>query len=138
MCAEDISVNAKICPICREPTDEDLIGIDLDVRRDTGRTRVGLTLLVAVGVFGTLALLLSYRWQISTLQLGILLTLFVGLVGTGLALNFAKTSPIARGVGRAIFGTLAVAGGLFILAFLFGAAAIVYLFVVCMTEGFKI
>ncbi len=138
MCAEDISVNAKVCPICREPTDEDLLGIDLDVERDTGRTRVGLSLLVAVGVFGTLALLFSYRWQISPLQLGILLTLFVGLVGAGFGLKLSKTNPVARGVGRAIIGTLAVAGGLFILAVVVGAAAFVYLFVVCMTEGFKI
>jgi len=137
-CAEDISVNAKICPFCREPTDEFMMEADLDVQRDTGRVRVGLSLLVAVGIFGTLALLLTFRWQISPLQLGILLTLFAGLVGTGVALKYSKPTPVTRGVSRAIFGTLAVAGGLFIVAFLFGLAAFVYLFVICMTEGFKV
>lgn len=138
MCAEDIDTRARICPICGEPLDAETVAIEVDVARDNTLLTVGLLGLATLGALGIAHILFVHRSSMHPVRWSVLIAIFVGVVGAGIALNLKKHDPVARGVGRAILGTLATAGALIVLAFLLAIATLIYLFVVCLTGGMKL
>jgi hypothetical protein len=137
VCAEDIDARARVCPLCGERVDGEELNLEGEVRRDSGLLKAGFIGLAGLGALGIAHVLLAYRPTMDPAKWGILFAIFAGVLGAGIVLNLKRENPVARGAGRAILGTLAVAGGLFVLGFLLAIAALVYLFVVCLSGGIK-
>jgi hypothetical protein len=114
--------------------------VDLDVRRDSRRTGVGLILLAVLGGLGILYILVGGAVMMGEGEPGLLLVLVVGLGILGglsawqVSRRGQATTTAAR-VGQTVFGVLTKAGILLAALLILGLAALTFLFIACMTSG---
>jgi hypothetical protein len=140
-CGKPVERAWRRCPYCEEPlrrsrAQTSLASVDAEVRRDTGAIGGGLILLAALGGLGIAlfffrASAAAARGGAQPLVIGLVVLLFLALLSTGIVLWRTRENPAKRGIGRVVFGTLALAGTLIAGTFLLGLAALVFLFIAC-------
>jgi hypothetical protein len=98
------------------------------------RTGAGIIVLAVLGGLGLIQLLFfafavsrESAGDYSPLAVVLIFILFLGLVSTGIMFWRTREQPSARGIGRAVVGTLALAGVLFLIVL----ALIIVVFAVC-------
>jgi len=111
---------------------------DVEVRGDTRRTGVGLVLLAVLGGLGIsfylfFSAIAAGEGEVRPLLIVLVVLAFLTLLSTGIVLWRTRENPAARGVGRVLFGTLALAGGLIAACFVLSLALLVFLFAVCLS-----
>jgi hypothetical protein len=111
---------------------------DVEIGSDTKRTGVGLIVLAVLGGVGIAYHLLiagtfAASGDIALLVIVLVVVAFLALLSTGIVLWRTRENPAARGVGRVIFGTLALAGALIAACFVLSLALVVFLFAVCLS-----
>jgi hypothetical protein len=111
--------------------------VEHDVQGDLNRTGVVTILLAVLGalalcplLFGGFAATSGYGGSYDLLIVILGSILFLGLISTGIMFWRTRHNPSARGVGRVIVGTLALAGVVVLLL----VAAFIVFFVVCLVE----
>lgn len=116
---------------------------DVEIQRDTRRTGVGLVILAVLGGLGIANYLFAagvaaVQGEVRPILIFLVSLAFLVLLSTGLVLWRTRENPAARGVGRVILGTLALAGAVFGVAFVLVVAVIIFLFIVCSLGGGRI
>jgi hypothetical protein len=113
--------------------------VDVDVRRDQRRTGCGIILLAVLGVLGlaygltgtAIALKEGVGWPL--LALLVVVAVAVGI--SALRVYRRPQQPAgAQGVGRVVLNTLALLGGVVAAWLVLAVAAVIILFVVCLSE----
>jgi hypothetical protein len=133
--------NWRCCPSCgrsrRGPQlQSPLSDLDLDVRRDHQRTSGCMVVLAVIGVLGILYFIgLGMNW--GPRAGGMWATLLIGLLfcaGISALRVYTRPQPPTggQGVGRVLFGTLALAGAVIGAGLLLLLAIGLFLFVVCL------
>jgi hypothetical protein len=114
--------------------------VDVEVRRDSQGTSVGLILLAVLGSLGLAGSALAGVGPllegdpVPLMVLGSILLVLV-LAATGIMYWRTRGRPEARGFGRVIIGTLALTGALIAVWVVVIAALVIFLFVACLAGG---
>jgi hypothetical protein len=141
-CGKPVQAVFRFCPHCEavlQGKDRGSQGGKLDdlVHRQGSRFRVGITLLAVIGGLGltwcTLAAMGSAASSkdLSLVYLAAGVSVLV-LSSTGIMFYRTRGNPGARGIGRVVVGTLALAGGLMAFSCVLGAAVGLFFFAACM------
>jgi hypothetical protein len=108
---------------------------EYEAQRDVHRTGVGMILLAVLGGIGLSQTLwciipVTAEGDFSAAGITLGLVLFLALLSTGIVFWRTRHNPSARGVGRVIVGTLALAGVVVLLLL----AAFIVFFAVCLVQ----
>jgi hypothetical protein len=127
------------CPYCEGLLRTPVAGaVDVIVRRDSRRTRVGIVLLAVLGGLGLLWALLGTsttfffdKGDAAPFLAVLIISFLLFLVSVPITLWRSKRDNSARGVGRVFLTTFALAGGAIVIGALLTLATIVFLLAVC-------
>jgi len=107
--------------------------VEHEVQRDVRRTGTGIIILAVLGGVGLSQFLwciipFSAQGDFSAVGIALAFILFLGLLSTAIMFWRTRHDPSARGIGRVVVGTLALAGVVVLLLL----AAFIVFFVVCL------
>ena len=112
-------------------------GVDDEVRSDTKRTGAGLIVLAVLGGLGIanyLFIAVVFGADVGDATPFVILLVvvaFFALLSTGIVFWRTRENPAARGVGRIVLGTLALAGVVTLAIFVLCVALVIFLLAVC-------